>query len=411
LASSGNLVITSGAVNPTGSTTAGALVLTGEGGAAIGGNVTVMGGMIINHSQLDTAGHNTIIQGVNDSTLLYAAPGTVYDQVAVGGNMAGSSLTNGAKLAIYSNDSFLLPVGASATRPSGLGFSDVNGMIRFSTTKNDIEYYAAGEWRNMGNVFTTITQRTFQSESGDPNGNVNGVNATFVLPTASTTNATLVSINGVMQIPSIAYNVSGTSLVFTEAPSPGDVIDTRVMVTTQAITSMASPNGYNQVDPNNTYLSFYTGNLLLGSIENWRIDSGGDFYPVQQANIGTATNRVGNIFVANIQQSGTTTISSVKTFVAPSNTDAVFRISKSTFSSGKVMIELSETSGTDFQSSDLVVVHNGTVANITAMSSWTGAANLATFSANISGPYMYINASSAGANLTVKAHATLIRIN
>jgi hypothetical protein len=174
---------------------------------------------------------------------------------------------------------------------------------------------------------------------------------------------------------------------------------------------MASPNGYNQVDPNNTYLSFYTGNLLLGSIENWRIDSGGDFYPVQQANIGTATNRVGNIFVANIQQSGTTTISSVKTFVAPSNTDAVFRISKSTFSSGKVMIELSETSGTDFQSSDLVVVHNGTVANITAMSSWTGAANLATFSANISGPYMYINASSAGANLTVKAHATLIRIN
>jgi hypothetical protein len=411
LASSGNLVITSGTINPTGSTTAGALILTGEGGAAIGGNVTVMGGMIINHSQLDTAGHSTIVQGVNDSTLFYAAPGTVYDQVAIGGNMAGSSLTLGAKLAVYSNDSFLLPVGASATRPSNLGFTDVNGMIRYSSTKHDIEYYVEGEWKNMGNVFTTITQRTFQSVSGDPNGNIDGVNDTFVLPTASTTNATLVSINGVMQIPSIAYNVTGTSLVFTEPPSLDDVIDTRVMVTTQAITTLAGPNGYNQVDANNNYISFYTGNLLLGSVENWRIDSIGDFYPVQKANIGNSAHHVGNIYLANIHQTGTTTISSTKTFIAPNDTGMVDRISKDTFSSGKVLVELSETSGTHFQSSELVVVHNGTVANVTAMSSWTSAANLATFSANISGAYVYINASSAGANLTVKTQATLFRIN
>jgi len=410
LASSGNLVISSGAVNPAGSSTEGALILTGEGGAAIGGNVTVMGGMIINHSQLDTAGHSTIVRGVNNSTLLYAAPGTVYDQVAVGGNMAGSSLTNGAKLAIYSNDSFLLPVGASATRPSGLGFTDVNGMIRFSTTKNDIEYYAAGEWRNMGNVFTTITQRTFQSESGDPNGNVNGSNDTFVLPTASTTNATLVSINGVMQIPSIAYNVSGTSLVFTEAPSPGDVIDTRVMVTTQAITSIASPNGYNQVDTNNTYLSFYTGNLLLGSIENWRIDSSGDFYPVHAANIGTRSNRVNHVLASNLNLTGTTTVNSTLTYVAPSQTDTVIRFKKDDYHSGKVYVHIAQTSGTHYQASDLVVVHNGIIANVTAVSSWTSAANLATFSANISGDYVYVSASSAGANLTVKVHPTLMKI-
>ena len=410
LASSGNLVISSGTVNPVGSTTEGALVLTGEGGAAIGGNVTVMGGMIINHSQLDTAGHRTIIQGVNDSTLLYAAPSTVYDQVAIGGNMAGSSLTNGAKLAIYSTDTVLLPVGTTAQRPSGIGFSDEDGMIRYNSTKHDIEYYSVGEWRVMGNVFTTITQRTFQSESGDPNGNIDGSNDTFILPIASSTNATLVSINGVMQIPSIAYSVSGTSLIFTEPPSPGDVIDTRVMVTTQAVTTIASPNGYNQFDANNTYLSFYSGNLLLGSIENWRIDSSGDFYPVHTANIGASTNRVATTYVTNINQTGTTTVNSTKTFVAPTNTDTVTRFDKTIYSSGKILVELSETSGTHFQSSEVLIVQNGTVANITAVSSWTSAANLATFSANISGGFVYLNASSAGANLTVKAYPTLVKI-
>jgi hypothetical protein len=334
----------------------------------------------------------------------------VYDQVTIGGNLTASTVTQGAKLQINSTDSIVLPIGQTADRPSNKGFVDVNGMVRYNSTLFDVEYYSQGQWRRIGNTLTTITQRTYQSETGDVNGNVDGANTEFILPFTSYTNGTVVSLNGVVQIPSIAYNVTGTLLTFTEAPSVGDVIDIRVITTTQSINTLTSPNGYNQVDPNNNYISFYSGNLLLGSIENWRIDQWGDFYPVTTANIGALNKRVDHAFVSNINQTGTTTINNTPTYVAPSQTDAVAKFNKDEYHSGKVYVHMAQTSGSHYQASDLVVVHNGVIANVTAMSSWTSAANLATFSANISGDYVYINASSAGANLTVKAHPTLMKI-
>jgi hypothetical protein len=59
------------------------------------------------------------------------------------------------------------------------------------------------------------------------------------LPSSSTTAATLVAINGVLQQPTSAYSVSGTSLTFTEAPLSGDDIDVRVLTTTTTVVSLA----------------------------------------------------------------------------------------------------------------------------------------------------------------------------
>jgi hypothetical protein len=55
----------------------------------------------------------------------------------------------------------------------------------------------------------------------------------FTLSEESTTAASIVSINGVQQIPVTAYAISGTTLTFTEAPDPGDSIDVRSLTTTQ----------------------------------------------------------------------------------------------------------------------------------------------------------------------------------
>ena len=409
---SGNLVLTSDATTPYTSASGvanveGALIVTGVGGAAINGNMYVGQGVVINGKQTS---HDTIVRGVNELSLLYVVADAVYDQVTIGGNLTASTVTQGAKLQINSTDSMVLPIGQTADRPSNKGFVDVNGMVRYNSTLFDVEYYSQGQWRRIGNTLTTITQRTYQSETGDANGNVDGVNTEFILPFTSYTNGTVVSLNGVVQIPSIAYNVVGTLLTFTEAPSVGDIIDIRVITTTQSINTLTSPNGYNQVDPNNNYISFYSGNLLLGSVENWRIDQWGDFYPVTTANIGASNKRVDHAFVSNINQTGTTSVNSTISYVAPGLTDTVVRFDKNVYRSGKVLVELLETSGTHVQSSDIVIVQNGSTANITAMSSWTSAANLATFSANISGDFVYISASSAGANLTVKAHPTLIKI-
>lgn len=270
----GNLVLSSGTVNPFGSSTQGALVLTGEGGAAVGGNVTIMGGLAVNYSASSAAGHDTIIQGVSDSTLFWAKPSATYDQVVVGGDKFGTTVDQGAKLAIYSTDSLLLPKGYNADRPSsvfGAGY-DVAGMIRFSLTSNTLEYYDGTAWVGTTVSYNIISSTQFSAASGNPAGNVDGSNAIFTLPAAATTNGCIVSINGVVQLPTVAYSIGGAGndvLTFTEAPALGDVIDVRTLVTTSQITKFESTNGFNSVATNSTNVKIATGSSSTSEVVEW----------------------------------------------------------------------------------------------------------------------------------------------
>jgi hypothetical protein len=283
-------------------------------------------------------------------------------------------------------------------------------MIRYNTTLNTFEYYGSGQWTAPGVSFTVISARTFSSSSGDSNGNVDGVNVTFTLPASSTTNGTVVSINGVLQIPTTAYTVSGTTLTFTEAPALGDVIDTRVLTTTSTVTSIGAPSGFNVFTAADSGLQFYTGNVLLGSVENWRIDTAGDFLPITNNNIGATSNRVDTVFTTNVDITGTTvTDTTTARYVSPSGTDNITSFSTSLYRSGKFHVQLS--SATEYQAVEAMIVHNGTSAFVSYYGNVrTGGADLATFAANISGGRVYLNATSAGANLQIKVSSTLMKI-
>jgi trimeric autotransporter adhesin len=449
----GNIVAVSGTSST--DTTTGALVVVGGAGIGgnlnIGGNVNSSGNIVINSTK--SASTDFIVRGKNENTLIYAVSDTTYDQVSIGGNLTPATILQGAKFGVYSTDALLLPVGASSDRPSGKGFTDVQGMIRFNSTSNQLEYYGNGQWNNTGSTFTTITGRTFDAASGNPYGNVDGANQTFTLSANSSTNGTMVSINGVLQIPTTAYSVSLDQITFTEAPAVGDVIDTRVITTTSTVTGIAGPNGFNSFQASNDYLSFYTGNVSLGSIENWRIDTHGDLYPVTTSNIGSPNKRVDYFFGSNINLSGGsitgatvssgslddtviggnvarsgdfTTLSANGTFttnaeivtndirgkyVAPGLTDAVYGFASATYRSGKFFVQLSDSSGSAYQAAEVVCVHNGTTSTIEVYGvTYTGAANLATFSSNIAGGTVYLNASSAGANLAIKVTPTLMKL-
>ena len=435
--------------------TGGALVIPGNGGAAVGGNLYVGQGVVINGSQ---SVHDTIIRGVSERSLIYAVADSTYDQVTIGGNLVAANVTQGAKLTINSNDSLIVPVGTSAERPSAQGYTDVDGMIRFNNTNNVLEYYGNGQWNNTGSAFTVITARTFDVASGSPYGNVDGINTTFILAANGTSSGTLVSINGVLQIPSTAYSVSGATLTFTEAPAIGDVIDTRVMATTSVVNQLASDNGFNQFVANNTSLSFYTGNVSLGTVENWRMDTNGDFYPVTSANIGAPNNRVDYLYASNINLSGgtitgvaltggpiddtpiggnigntgnfttltanvfqaNTSVSIVSGLMTIDNTSNAQVISgttgkiqsfdKTVHRSGKFFVQVSDENSGEYQAAEVICVHNGTTATIATYAvTFTGAANLATFSANISGNDVNLNATPVG-NVNVKSFATLMKI-
>ena len=150
------------------------------------------------------------------------------------GNIGLGTATPGAALHVSSTGSMIIPVGTTAQRPGSVA----TGMFRYNTTAGNIEVYTGSEW-NAGADFTTITADSF---NGD------GSTVAFTLSTSGTTATTIVALNGVVQIPTTAYGVSGTTLTFTEAPASGDVIDARVLTTTSSIVEMSDADGDTKVE-------------------------------------------------------------------------------------------------------------------------------------------------------------------
>ena len=110
-----------------------------------------------------------------------------------------------------------IPAGTTAQRPAA---GNVAGTLRFNTDNLRLEVYDGTEWDQVvGGV-------TSQTLNGD------GSSVSFALDRVTTTAGALIMLNGVVQLPAIAYNISpnpGNTLVFTEAPVSTDVIDVRYL--------------------------------------------------------------------------------------------------------------------------------------------------------------------------------------
>jgi hypothetical protein len=111
----------------------------------------------------------------------------------------------------------IIPAGNTSQRPN----PQVTGMIRINTQLNQIEGYDGTNW--VAGSGTAITNQVL---NGD------GTTVAFTLNTSTTTAGTLIMLNGVVQLPGTAYNMSpnpSVNLVFTEAPAVSDVIDVRFL--------------------------------------------------------------------------------------------------------------------------------------------------------------------------------------
>jgi hypothetical protein len=137
----------------------------------------------------------------------------------------------------------------------------------------------------------------------------------FTLNSTQTTNSCIVSINGVVQIPTLAYAVAGTDptcvLTFTEAPAAGDVIDVRQITTTTSVTSIANSSGNAVIATSPTAANVdVTGNLVIsGSV------SAAGFIGLDATKISNGTSNIsvlssgGNIAV-NVAGNGIVTFTS-----------------------------------------------------------------------------------------------------
>ena len=141
---------------------------------------------------------------VNDTTITTV---TANANISIDPNGTGTFV-------IVGTNGFVMPVGNTAQRPSPASA----GTLRFNNEYARIEYYDGTEWDVVAGGITNQTIVT-----------ADGVNDTFVLNRESTTAAVLVMLNGIVQIPTTAYSVTGNSLVFTSAPAVSDIIDVRFL--------------------------------------------------------------------------------------------------------------------------------------------------------------------------------------
>ena len=255
-----SIYATKPAVTPT------SAALTVAGGLGVNSNISVNGGAIINYGQ---SNQNFVVQGAVTTSLIVA--NSNYGALVFGGSNVSPTL--GAVAKFNSTDSIQLPVGTSSQRPSGTGNVDLQGMMRFNSTINNIEYFDGSAWQSSGSSFTVISDRQFSGNSAY--GNVDGTNTTFTIQSSSTTSSAIVSINGVMQFPVLAYSISGTTLTFTEPPALNDVIDVRVLATTTVVSTLASANGLNQFIADTTGATIYTG--TSSTVERIQVDPVGNF--------------------------------------------------------------------------------------------------------------------------------------
>ena len=275
-------VITGTSASVTGTVTAASTVggVISGSTASLSGNVTsanliltsgfidgpAAGRITINGSDIDT---DFAVDGDTLANVFYVDAGT--GTASFG---SSSQITN-AIVNFATTTSIKTPVGNTAQRPA----TGVTGMLRFNTTTNSVEVYDNSAWTSVGApVFTVIADEQFSG---------NGVQTQFTLGSTQTTNSCIVSINGVVQIPTLAYAVAGTNptcvLTFTEAPASGDLIDVRQITTTTTITSISNSSG----------------NAVIGtSATAGNVEITGNIMPTANAtaNIGSATFSYNTIF-------------------------------------------------------------------------------------------------------------------
>jgi hypothetical protein len=237
-------------------------------------------------------------------------------------------------------------------------------MFRYNTTNSGLEYYGASAWIALTTQFTVITGETF---NGD------GSTVAFTLAGSSTTAATIVAINGVLQIPTTAYSVSGTTLTFTEAPAVGDLIDVRRLTTTATVTQIASTNGFMQISVDNDGVYIGTGTSTLATTTSWNPN-------------GAEVNLKSNVSI--VVDNGDTVI------------DYFFA---NTYSSAEYTVTSTLQNTSIREIAKILAVHNGTTATISTYGVISTSGNaLSNFTANIVSGNLRLYANTTNSNTIVR---------
>jgi len=183
-------------------------VVSAQGNITSSGNISatgnVSGGNIITSGNISAAGN---ITAANFSSTGNVSLGNLtVANTTISTTLGNGNITlapTGSQLVIIDTSTGLVvPTGDSGTRPA----TPPAGTLRFNTDSERLEVYDGSEWDL---VTSEVTNQTL---NGD------GSTLIFTIDRVSTSAATLIMLNGVVQLPDVAYSVSGNLLTFTQAP-------------------------------------------------------------------------------------------------------------------------------------------------------------------------------------------------
>jgi len=169
------------------------------------------------------SGNSVYIEGARYTGTFGVGGGSSIGDLTVTGttiapNTSGDDLTldpdGDGFVKIDTTTALVLPTGTNAQRPS----SPLDGMLRFNQDSDKVEVYDGTDWVSVGSSAGAISTQAF---SGDD------TTTAFTLNSSADSATVMVTLNGVVQEPTQAYSVSGTTLTFTGAPATGDRIEVR----------------------------------------------------------------------------------------------------------------------------------------------------------------------------------------
>jgi hypothetical protein len=386
------------AATDTSSLSTGALIV--AGGTAVGKTLWVGEGAVINSTRAAEAFQ--VYGATGNDGLIYA---DTAKSAIVFSSTGNTTVQNGVIAKFDSAGAIILPSGSNATRPGAAGNVDVAGMLRYSTTSNNVEFYDGTNWTAAGSQFTIIATNAF---NGD------GSTTAFTLSSASTTAGTIVMVNGVVQIPVTAYSVSTTTLTFTEAPATGDVIDARVLTTTATVSAISSGNGYNNFDVATPPYANITAGTSSATVRvsvdgvNGKVTFTNDV--VINGQLTVLGDSSGNINIGNetgdrLQLRGKTVYDQTAINVPDANLKELDSFSVSAFTTARYTVQVKN--GGSVSAAELIVSHDTATSNIATyaiISTLPG-----TFQSNISSGTVKLFYTPSGAqNANIKVLTTYI---
>jgi hypothetical protein len=186
---------------------------------------------------------------------------------------------------------------------------------RFNTTVDSLETWDGAAWVSGSGGGNTITPGTITDQQITPDGTSN----TYTLSQSASSAGVLVSINGVTQMPTTAYSVTGNSITFTQTPLTQDLIDIRFISYTTTVSSLTNSSG-NAV-------------VITTSAGNVSFTANGNLVTTMSANLVSVT---GNIYTSGIIQGNVYTVATLplanvagagsRAFVNNSNTTVFYNI-------------------------------------------------------------------------------------